>query len=133
MDAAYIRTWGSNQWKNQKVRQVAMLFSVSLVSMPIGIVTSVVLSRFLGPNLYGDYNFLDNLFNLATIIFTLGFFYAANRMLVLNHDKKCAREYYGAALVVLIGLFFIMSLALGIYVLVDPNLKQKHLDYLMLL
>jgi len=132
MDIAYIRAWGSNQWKNQKVRQVAMLFSVSLASMPIGIVTSVVLSRFLGPNLYGDYNFLDNLFNLATIIFTLGFFYAANRMLVLNHDKKSAGEYFGATLVVLIMLFFIMSIALGIYVLLDSNLKQKHLDYLML-
>lgn len=133
MDGADIRAWGANQWKNQKVRQVAMLFSVSLASMPIGIVTSVVLSRFLGPNLYGDYNFLDNLFNLATIIFTLGFFYAANRALVTNHDRKNASEYFGATLVVLILLFFIMSLALGIYVLVDPNLKQKHLDYIMLL
>jgi O-antigen/teichoic acid export membrane protein len=133
MDVAEIRAWGSNQWKNQKVRQVVMLFSVSLASMPIGIVTSVVLSRFLGPNLYGDYNFLDNLFNLATIIFTLGFFYAANRALVINHDRKQASEYYGATLIVLIMLFFVMSLAFGIYVLVDPNLKQKHLDYIVLL
>lgn len=132
MDIANIATRGLNHWKNQKVRQIAMLFSVSLATMPIGIVISVVLSRYLGPDRYGDYQFLDNLFNLAALFFTLGFFYAANRALVLNNNPKKAREYFGAALVVLLALFLLLSISLTIFSLYDPNLKLKHLNKILL-
>jgi len=132
MDIRNIKTLGLHYWKNPKARQILMLFSVNIAGIPMGIITSIIFTRYLGPNGWGDYQFLDNLFNFSVLICTFGFFQAANRVLVLNSDKEKAREYYGATFVILIGLFSVMSVMLLFYSLFDPNLKAKHLDKLLL-
>lgn len=119
-----------NYWKdyvrtNKKFRQVSLLYSVNIVSIPLSIFTSIVLTRFLGPIGYGDYAFLNQIFNFAMIVFTFGFFQAANRALVLNNDKEKAREYFGAALVVLLLLFIFMVSVLLIYGIFDANIASK--------
>lgn len=122
-----------NYKNNPKANQVIRLFSVTLITIPIGIVTSIFLTRFLGPEKYGDYNFITSIFSFAIVIFTFGFFQASNRTLVLNHNKTRAREYYGATLIILGGLFIIMSLFLYLYGIFDENLKEKSLQNLFLL
>ena len=110
-----------------------MLFSVNLAGIPISIGTNILLTHFLGPNYFGDYQFLDNFFNFTVLICSFGFFQAANRALVLNNDKSKARQYYGATFIVLIGLFLLMSIGLIIYSVFDVNLKEKHLEGILLL
>ena len=119
-------------WKNKRIRQVFLLFSVNIASIPIGIITSVILSRYLGPNGFGDYQFLNNIFTFCIPVFVFGFFNAANRALVLNTNKEKAREYFGASFIILIGLFLIMSTVLTFYSFIDSNLKEKHLNNLLL-
>lgn len=118
--------------KNTRVRQVLGLFSVNIIGLPIGIITSIVITRYLGAQGYGDYRFIHSVFNLAIIIFTLGFFQAGNRALVLNYDKQKAKEYYGAELIITGGIFILMSLFLVLYTLFDNNLNEKGLDVFML-
>ena len=114
-------------WGNLRVRQAATLYVASFAGIPLSIFTSIVFTRFLGPQAYGDFAFLDSLFGFARIIFPLGFFYAANRSLVLNQDRNKAREYYGATLVYLALLFLVMLVVMAIYGVFDPNLGQKGL------
>lgn len=118
---------------NPKANQVIRLFSVTIVTIPIGIVTSIFLTRFLGAEKYGDYSFIIGIFNFAIVLFTFGFFQAGNRALVLNHNPARAREYYGATLIILGGIFIIMSFFLYLYGLFDENLKEKSLQTLFLL
>ncbi len=120
-------------WGNLRVRQAATLYAASFAGIPLSIVTSIVFTRFLGPQGYGDFSFLDSLFDFARIIFPAGFFYAANRALVLNNDHNKAREYYGAALVILLLLFAAMAASMLIYGLLDPNLEAKGLRTFFLL
>lgn len=110
-----------------RFKQVLLLYLVNFVGIPVGIITSIVITRFLGPKLYGDYKFLVSLFSLSMLIFTFGFFQAGNRALVLNNDAKKARELYGAELIIVLGLFLVMSVSLFIYARFDPNLKEKEL------
>ena len=114
-------------WDNWRVRQAATLYVASFAGIPLSIFTSIVFTRFLGPQGYGDFAFLDSLFDFARIIFPVGFFYAGNRALVLNKDRVMAREYYGATLVYLFLLFVAMFVVMAIYGLIDPNLGQKGL------
>jgi|SRR5690554_396709 len=123
----------NNYKNNPKANQVIRLFSVTLITIPIGIVTSIFLTRFLGPEKYGDYNFITSIFSFAIIIFTFGFFQASNRTLVLNHNKERAREYYGTTLIILGALFIFMSIFLYLYGVFDVNLKQKGLQKLFFL
>ena len=114
-------------WENQRVRQATTLYMASFAGIPLSIFTSIVFTRFLGPQGYGDFAFLDSLFDFARIIFPVGFFYAGNRALVLNKDRIMAREYYGATLVYLFLLFVAMFVMMAIYGVIDPNLGQKGL------
>lgn len=129
---ASLKVQALDYFENPKAKQVVLLFFVNIFSIPIGIMTSIILSRYLGPNKYGDYNLLNNIFTLCIPVFTFGFFYACNRALVLNNNKEKAREYFGGTLAILFGLFLIMSLALIIYSVVDTNLKEKHLNKILL-
>lgn len=117
---------------NRKAKQVIGLFSVNIIGIPIGIITSIIVTRYLGAESYGDYKFIQSIFNFAVIIFTFGFFQAGNRALVLNPDKRKAKEYYGAELVITGGLFLIISVMLIIYALYDSNIQEKQLDRLLL-
>lgn len=114
-------------FRNTKFRQAGLLFSVNIIGIPIGIVTSVVITRYLGPQQYGDYNLINGIFEFAIIIFSLGIFHAGNRALVLNSDKDKAREYYGGVFVLMGFVFILMSIALVVYGFIDPNLQSKGL------
>jgi O-antigen/teichoic acid export membrane protein len=118
--------------KNTRVRQVLGLFSVNIIGLPIGIITSIIITRYLGAQGYGDYRFIQSIFNFAIIIFTFGFFQAGNRALVLNYDKQKAKEYYGAELIITGGIFIIMSFFLMLYALIDNNIHEKGLDRFLL-
>jgi O-antigen/teichoic acid export membrane protein len=115
------------QKNNTRFRQVLLLYGVNILGIPLGIVTSIVITRFLGPKMFGDYKFLLSLFNLSMIIFSFGFFQAGNRALVLNNDEQKSKELYGAELVITFGLFAILSIGLLGYGILDPNLKEKGL------
>lgn len=117
---------------NPRAKQVLGLFSVNIIGIPIGIITSIVITRYLGAQGFGDYKFILSIFNLAIIIFSFGFFQAGNRALVLNDDKQKAKEYYGAELVLTVGMFIVMSVFLVLYALFDNNIQEKHLDRFLL-
>jgi O-antigen/teichoic acid export membrane protein len=114
--------------KDKRIRQAILLLSVNIINIPVGIVTNIIITKFLGPEEYGDYQFLINIFNFAIIIFTFGFLNAGNRAIVLNNDEKKTREYYGAELVILLFAYLIMSLSLLLYSFFDNNLQEKGLE-----
>ena len=126
--------WLLQQYQNnQRFRQVITLSTVNFVMIPLSFVSSIIITRFLGPSAYGDFSFLIRLFSLAVVIFSFGFFQAGNRVLVLNHDLQKAREYYGAELVILGVLFLAMSIFLLGYAFIDKNINEKGLRNILIL
>ena len=121
------------QYKNnQFFKQALTLYTVNIIGIPLSIVTSVIITRFLGPSAYGDFKFLYNIFNLAIVIFSFGFFQAGNRALVLNKDIQKGRELYGAELVIVFFLFLIMASFLVGYSFLDNNINEKGLHNILL-
>ncbi len=118
---------------NTRIKQVAGLLSVNVVSIPLSVITSIIITRFLGPTGYGNFKFLLNLFSLAVVIFTFGLFQAGNRALVLNSDRHKAREIFGAELVITIVLFLIMGLFFVGYAFFDRNIREKDLRMVLLI
>lgn len=118
---------------NVKVKQVAGLLSVNLLSIPLSVITSIIITRFLGPADYGSFKFILNLFSLATVIFTFGYFQAGNRALVLNSDSQKARELYGAELIITGVLFLFLAISFCAYAFFDKNINEKGLRMILLL
>lgn len=116
------------QLRNRKsVRQIAGLLSVNIIGIPLGIVTNIIVTRYMGAQLYGDYKFIVSIFNIAYIIFSLGFFQAGNRALTLNTDKEEGRKIYGSMFAILFLLYIVMSIFMTVYGLFDNNIAEKGL------
>lgn len=116
-----------NSLSSKKSKQVISLYLVNIIGIPLGLVTSMILTRYLGPKLFGDYSYLNGIFTLAMVIFNFGFLYAGNRALVLNDNEEKAKEIYGSVFVVLLVLFLIMSLSLMVFGYFDKNIASKGL------
>jgi len=110
---------------NIRFNQVVKLLSWNFLGIPLGIVTNIIVTKFLGPKVYGDYMFVNNIFTIAILILNFGIFQAANRALVLTNDTEKAREYYGSELIIMGGIYILMSISLYIYAAFDPNISEK--------
>jgi O-antigen/teichoic acid export membrane protein len=117
---------------NKRLKQIASLFSVNIIGIPIGLVTSVLLTSYLGAKNYGDFMFINNLINLVVIMSTFGIFQAGNRAIVLTENKEKIKEYYGAEMIFTIGVFLILFLILFLFVNYDPNINDKGLRLITL-
>lgn len=111
----------------KKTKQIISLYLVNIIGIPLGIVTSMILTNYLGSKLFGDYSYLNGIFILVIGIFNFGFFQAANRALVLNNSEQKAKEIYGSSFILLILLFLLMSICLIIFGYYDSNLSNKGL------
>jgi len=112
---------------NVRIRQSALLLFATFVSLPLGIVSNILVTRYLGSSGYGDLMHVINIFNLSALVFSFGVFQAGNRALVLTKDDAKAKQLHGALLLCLAVLSAIMSTALLIYGLLDGNLHEKGL------
>ena len=110
---------------SKNIRQIASLLSVNIIGLPLGLVTNIIVTRYLGPELFGDYKFICSIFNFAALFATLGLFQSGNRAIVLSNNRIKIQEFYGALLIILAILFVIMAVGLRIFVHFDENLYNK--------
>lgn len=111
----------------ESIRQFAGLFTVNMLGLPLGFVTSILITRYLGAQDYGNYKFIDSVFRLAIILCNFGLYYAMSRALLLNNDRKRAREYYAVTLLMTLFLSIVMCVGLLIYAFCDHNIAEKGL------
>jgi O-antigen/teichoic acid export membrane protein len=117
---------------NTRLKQIISLFSVNIIGIPLGMVTSILLTRYLGAKSYGDFMFINNLINLVIVIGTFGIFQAGNRAIILTENKEKIKEYYGAEMIFTVGVFLIVFLFLFLFVNYDPNINAKGLRLITL-
>ncbi len=98
-----------------KARKSVTLFSSMVLGLFVGIIISIINTRYLGKEQYGDFKFLINLFSLAVTFLTFGFFYTGGLLLARTDDSRKKRELTGdilkiaafsSILLILISLIF---------------------------
>jgi O-antigen/teichoic acid export membrane protein len=62
------------------------LYSTMVIGMVAGIIISVINTRSMGKEQYGDFKFLINFFSLVVSFLTFGSFYSGGRLLVKTND-----------------------------------------------
>ena len=98
-----------------------------MISLPLGFITSIVITRFLGSQAYGDYKFIDSVFRVAIVLCNFGLFHAGSRALLLEKNRLRSREYYATVIIITFILSAIMCVGLLIYIIFDPNISSKNL------
>lgn len=108
-----------------KAKQVFGLYSVNLIALPLTLITSILLARYLGPEKYGNYKFIINLCSLFAVIVNVGLFQSASRALLLNNDEKKGSEIYGATMFLTLLLSLIMSIGIGLTAIFYGDAETK--------
>lgn len=116
----------------QKGGQIFSLLLSNFLGLPLGILISILLAKILGPEEFGSYSLLINIFTFGVLISSLGLFYTINRAILLAKSIEDKRNLYGVGLVFLFLIFLLVSAFLIIYALVDTNIYEKKLNIVLL-
>ena len=108
-------------------KQVALLFSTSVMGMLLGVTVSALNTRFLSPVEYGDVRYVQNIINFVSSLLLVGFFVSGSRLLAISDDEQYKRKIRGIMCVILtitISIVMLSMLMMSIYTsIVDkPNL-----------
>lgn len=96
---------------NKSKRQVILLYSCTIIGIFLGVLVSIVNTRFLEPSSYGDVRYVNNIIAFFSGIFLFGYFVSGSRLLALAKDKDEANKIKG-------GLVFILGITIILMIVV---------------
>ena len=100
---------------NLRIGQAGSLYVAVVFSIVIGIGSSIITTRVLGPDDYGNLKFIQNFFQLLSTIATLGILPTGALLLARQKESQGGKhELIGAILIitVVLSLFFMLVSAL---------------------
>ena len=90
--------------------QVLQLYGCSILAVLLGILSSVINTRFLSPSDYGDVKYVQNIANLMAVVLLFGYYMSGARLMALTDDKGRISRIKGAMLRVLgVGILVLMA------------------------
>ena len=108
------------------MRQSFTLMSFTVLAMPIEIVTNIVVTRYMGAEDYGNYQYIGKVIAFLFVILNFGLLRALNRnVLLAKNEPEKAREFYGLGLLLMGFISLLISVALTIAAFVMPNFEEK--------
>lgn len=111
---------------SKKQKQVSILYLCSILGILFGVLASIVNTRFLSPNSYGDVRFVQNFANAGAVILYMGYFISGGRLLALWKDESDKMNLRGTMLLVLCRsalLLYLFMIVCSIIYSNKPNLS----------
>ncbi len=107
-----------NQAKGEKGKQVLSLLASYGLGIGLGIGTSVVNTRVLGADSFGDYKFIQNIFTFLMVFFSVGVFHTGGRLIAYKKYAPVKRQIIGSlyAMTGVISVAFILATLIISYV-----------------
>lgn len=99
---------------SKQKKQVIILYVSTMIGTLLGVLSSIVNTRYLDPLDYGNVRYVQNIINFIASILLFGYFLSGSRLLALSDDIKRSAEIRGCMILILgVALIFLM-LATGI-------------------
>lgn len=106
--------------------QTSVLFLSSIIGVGLGLLSSVLNTRFLTPEEYGNYRYVYNIISFISSLLLFGYFVSGCRLLAISKDQEETKRINGAMVIILA----ITSVSL-IIVMVLASIIQKSLNDLV--
>ena len=104
--------------ESQAARQTAVLFSSDILGIVLGVGVSVINTRLLSPEGFGDFKYITNLLAFVLVIFEFGIFNTGGRLIALKQYERIKSDLLGsivflsaAVSVLFAASFFLISYA----------------------
>ena len=113
----------------KRVRQASVLYISLSIGVLVGIGVSVLNTRLLGPERYGDFKFLQSLFNFAVTFVTIGLFYSGSRLIALDKTLKGQRQLVGGISLLAVFMSIVLFLFFFIFSYFEEDLFDNELGW----
>ncbi len=114
---------------SKKQKQVISLYSSMILNIVLGIVISIITTRYLGPKEYGIFTYLVNLLSIVPVLFTLGVFISTQKLVAHHKYDGLRKEFLGAILVYALISSIIMTVLIFGYSFIDDSLYNNNLGF----
>ena len=119
---------------SKQQKQVLLLYTTSVLGVLIGILVSILNTRSLPPNLYGNVRYIQNIITFISSLLLVGYFVSGSRLLALSKDEQYSRRIRGVLCVILaITISIVMLSMLIMYVYTDIKGTQPEMLNLYLI
>lgn len=82
-------------------RQIAILYISTLLGVLLGMLSSIVNTRFLSPTEYGDVRYIQNMVNFIAVFLLFGYFLSGARLMALSNSTSYCRRVKGMMTIIL--------------------------------
>lgn len=89
-----------SQSKGVKGKQILSLLASYGLGIGLGIGTSVINTRILGPDSFGDYKFIQNIFTFLMVFFSVGVFHTGGRLIAYQKYERVKPQIIGTLYVI---------------------------------
>lgn len=86
---------------SKQSKQAIILYVSTLLGTLLGVLSSVINTRFLNPIDYGDVKYVQNIINLIASLLLFGYFQSGSRLLALSNEEKNSKNIRGGMIVIL--------------------------------
>lgn len=90
-------------------KQIVYLYCSTIGGVLLGVLVSILNTRFLIPSEYGDVRYVNNIISFFSGIFLFGYFVSGSRLLALSESKEEASRIKGA-LVCILGITILLMM-----------------------
>ena len=91
-----------------------MLYGSTLVGVVMGVLSSIVNTRYLDPAEYGDVRYVQNIINFIATFLIFGYFLSGARLMALSDDRRHVARIKGTMVLILCGACLVLSLAMPV-------------------
>lgn len=100
---------------NKQRKQVLILYGSTIIGVFLGVISSVINTRFLPPDEFGDVRYVQNLIGFISSLLLLGYFTSGSRLLALSKSNEYSRKIRGAVIFVMVVTMLILSLSMFLF------------------
>lgn len=113
----------------RKSKQVISLFTSMVFGVFLGIGISLVNTRALGKELYGDFKFIQSFFSFVVTFITLGLYYTSSRLIAQNKFSQLKSKIVGAVFATTVIISIIVTFLIFVFSYYQDNLFSNELGY----
>jgi O-antigen/teichoic acid export membrane protein len=122
-----------NILKTKRVRQIGALYSSMIAGVMLGIVVSVLNTRILGPEAFGDFKYIHSLYSFFAIIIAFGYMVTTSKLLAEKKNNSIRKELIGSSLVICSILGFIFIAVMLLFSVIQQNFFATDLSSLIIM
>ncbi len=100
---------------NKRRKQILILYGSTIIGVFLGVISSVINTRFLPPDEFGDVRYVQNLIGFISSLLLLGYFTSGSRLLALSKSNGYSRKIRGAVIFVMVVTMLILSLSMFLF------------------